>query len=50
LKPPIQGFWGKAKQDRITGDISAWLPLVDHCLDVALVFRSLTRLPLIKHG
>jgi CRISPR-associated helicase Cas3/CRISPR-associated endonuclease Cas3-HD len=48
LKPPIQGFWGKAKQDRITGDISAWLPLVDHCLDVALVFRSLTRLPLIR--
>jgi CRISPR-associated endonuclease/helicase Cas3 len=48
LNPPIQSFWGKARIDPETKQIKAWLPLVDHCMDVALTFRELTRLSLIR--
>ena len=45
MQPPIKGFWGKAKTDRDTGNLLAWHPLVDHCLDVAITFRFLIGLP-----
>lgn len=40
-KPP--GFWGKLKVDQ-AGKVDAWLPLDDHCIDVASVFRQLVDL------
>jgi CRISPR-associated endonuclease/helicase Cas3 len=44
----LVGFWGKLRQDRQTRQVIAALTLVDHCLDVALVFAALARLPLIR--
>ncbi len=48
MKPPIKGFWGKLLQDKSTGKVLSWLPLSDHCLDVAMVFRNLVELPGIR--
>jgi len=41
-------FWGKLRQDHLTGRVLARLSLTDHCLDVAGVFTVLVRLPLIR--
>ncbi|WP_363169606.1 CRISPR-associated helicase Cas3' [uncultured Lamprocystis sp.] len=41
-------FWGKLRQDHLTGRVLARLSLVEHCLDVAGVFTVLVRLPLIR--
>lgn len=38
-------FWGKLTEDR-----SQQLPLVDHCVDVASVFRALCDLPAIRRS
>lgn len=46
--PPITEWWGKARLDPLTGRVSAWHPLADHCLDVATVFRRLSTLPHFK--
>ena len=43
--PPLTTFWGKARLDQTTGALIAWLPLADHCLDVAVTFRRLLDLP-----
>jgi len=40
IKPSINGFWGKLQRDEQEQTL-AWLPLVDHCIDVACVFRVL---------
>lgn len=40
-------FWGKLKRDKENGEILEILKLSDHCLDVAMVFRSLCELPAI---
>jgi len=47
MKPPIKGFWGKVKRDKDKNIIKAWLPLVDHSIDVAITFRRLLNLSLI---
>ncbi len=39
------GFWGKLSEDR-----SQYLSLVDHCIDVALVFRALCDQPGIQRS
>lgn len=41
MEEPIR-LWGKLRQD-VDGVVVGWLPLVDHCIDVASVFRSLCR-------
>lgn len=38
-------FWGKLSEDR-----SQQLPLADHCIDVASVFRALCDLPAIRRS
>ena len=43
-------IWGKIEVDRSTGLVLDYLPLVDHCLDVASVFRELTELPSIRRS
>lgn len=45
MNPPLTTFWGKARLDAATGALIAWLPLQDHCLDVAVTFRHLVDLP-----
>lgn len=40
--------WGKARLDQVTGTVLAWLPLADHCLDVAVTFRALAALPVMR--
>ena len=47
MRPPISTFWGKARLDP-TQHIVALHPLTDHCLDVALTFRVLVALPIIR--
>ncbi|MBE2294870.1 MAG: CRISPR-associated helicase Cas3' [Phycisphaerales bacterium] len=47
MRPPISTFWGKARLDPAQ-HIVAWHPLTDHCLDVALTFRALLALPIIR--
>ncbi|MCB1777911.1 MAG: CRISPR-associated endonuclease Cas3'', partial [Candidatus Competibacteraceae bacterium] len=47
MRPPISTFWGKARLDP-TQQIVAWHLLTDHCLDVALTFRALVALPIIR--
>lgn len=42
------GFWGKVRVDPATGQVAAWLPLTDHSLDVAMVFRRIVDLPVIR--
>lgn len=37
-------FWGKLDRDAATGAVHC-LPLINHCLDVAMVFRCLADLP-----
>lgn len=49
MKPPIDGFWGKLQRDE-QQRACAWLPLVDHCIDVACVFRALCDLPAIARA
>ena len=44
----LSDFWGKARLDSATGALLAWLPLTDHCLDVAVTFRTLVALPVIR--
>jgi len=41
-------FWGKARLDPSNNVLLAWLPLADHCLDVAVTFRALVALPVIR--
>ena len=41
-------FWGKAKLAP-DGTLQEWLPLAEHCNDVAATFRALTELPIIRH-
>jgi CRISPR-associated endonuclease/helicase Cas3 len=43
MKEPFRVAWGKHKEFH-------WHPLVDHCLDVAVVFRALLELPHIARG
>lgn len=50
MLPPIVGFWGKAKSSAETGELVAWHPLEDHCVDVAVTFRALLELPGIKRS
>jgi len=47
MRPPISTFWGKARLD-LAQQIVAWHPLADHCLDVAITFRALIALPVIR--
>lgn len=35
------GFWGKLEQDKRTGVVRAWHPLIDHCADVAACAEAL---------
>lgn len=49
MKPPINGFWGKLQRDEREQTL-AWLPLVDHCIDVACVFRALCDLSAIARA
>lgn len=49
IKPLINGFWGKLQRDD-QGTTCAWLPLVDHCIDVACVFRALCDLSAIARA
>ncbi|MFZ1830286.1 MAG: CRISPR-associated helicase Cas3' [Candidatus Competibacteraceae bacterium] len=44
----LTDFWGKARLDPVSGVLLAWLPLADHCLDVAVTFRALVALPVIR--
>lgn len=44
----IYVFWGKARPRADDPGQAVFLPLVDHCLDVALVFRQLAALPTIR--
>ena len=44
----IDGFWGKLRLNDSTGSVESWLPLTSHCLDVAVVFRRLLDLPVIR--
>lgn len=41
-------LWGKLDLDRDTGEVRGCLSLVDHCTDVASVFRQLCELPAIR--
>jgi CRISPR-associated endonuclease/helicase Cas3 len=41
-------FWGKARLDPIKHTLLAWLPLSEHCLDVAMTFRALVALPVMQ--
>jgi CRISPR-associated endonuclease/helicase Cas3 len=43
MKKPFSAAWGKLNE-------SHWHPLVDHCLDVAMVFRALLELPHVVRG
>jgi CRISPR-associated endonuclease/helicase Cas3 len=43
-------FWGKLDLDRASGGVKGILPLVDHCLDVAAVFRELCELPAVRRA
>ena len=47
MNPPISAFWGKAHLDK-NGNLIAWLPLHEHCLDVAITFRALLDLPMVR--
>lgn len=38
-------LWGKLKRSSAGDEVEDWLPLVDHCTDVASVFYELCRLP-----
>ena len=40
--------WGKART--VNGELVAWLPLEQHCLDVALVFRALVDIPVFRRA
>ncbi|HRX71531.1 MAG: CRISPR-associated helicase Cas3' [Candidatus Competibacteraceae bacterium] len=40
--------WGKARLDPRSGVLLAWHPLPEHCLDVAMTFRALIALPIIR--
>ncbi|MCB1769859.1 MAG: CRISPR-associated helicase Cas3' [Candidatus Competibacteraceae bacterium] len=40
--------WGKARLDPVSGALLAWHPLTAHCLDVAITFRALIALPIIR--
>lgn len=42
--------WGKAILDSGSGRVVACLPLLDHCLDVAMTFRELSSLPSFKRS
>lgn len=42
-------FWGKVRIDEASGERQAWLPLSQHCIDVAQVFFELVRAPYV-HG
>ena len=44
----LTDFWGKARLDPINGNLLVWLPLTEHCLDVAVTFRALAALPVIR--
>lgn len=46
-KAQILGFWGKLEFSP-SGDLNAWLSLRDHCIDVAMVFRSILDLPIVR--
>lgn len=48
MKLPLSDCWGKIRLDKATGALLAWLPLVDHCLDVAVTFRALATLPVMR--
>jgi len=41
-------FWGKLKRDENSNKVLERLSLRDHCIDVAMVFRQLCRLPSIR--
>lgn len=43
------GVWGKLSHNE-TGELTGWLPLSHHCLDVAMVFLELARQPAIRRS
>lgn len=43
-------FWGKLLWDENSGHVIDQLSLVDHCLDVACVFRELAELPAVRRN
>lgn len=49
MDAPITSFWGKLERDE-KGAVRDWHPLVDHCLDVSMVFRALVELPGIRRA
>lgn len=48
MNSTLTDFWGKARLDPINGTLIAWHPLAEHCLDVAVTFRVLVALPVIR--
>jgi len=44
----LTDYWGKARLDPARNVLLAWHPLAEHCLDVAVVFRALAALPVIR--
>lgn len=42
-------LWGKLRKNR-EGKVEDWLPLIDHCTDVASVFRALCQQPAIARS
>lgn len=50
MQPPVAGFWGKAKMTQGTNDVEGWHPLKDHCIDVAITFRTLSEIPGIRRA
>jgi CRISPR-associated endonuclease/helicase Cas3 len=47
----LPGFWGKIRiHDEKDSSFISWLPLELHCLDVALVFRALVSMPVIRRS
>lgn len=44
----LTDYWGKARLDPARNVLLAWHPLAEHCLDVAIVFRALAALPVIR--
>lgn len=48
MNPPLTDFWGKARLDPLHHTLLAWLPLTEHCLNVAVTFRTLVALPIFR--
>lgn len=44
----LPSAWGKLERDKASGEVTRWLDLVSHCIDVAAVTHALLELPVIR--